>query len=253
MFAAQQSAGCKSPFLRALKPALMLETFDTADRTNAKARNKKIIVQYLNEKILGSNCERNGYAQQLVAHNNLLSAWKQSTVVVTPPAYVKSIEYVEPKVEMTNIDTGNTITDTYQKISDNYAKAQDDGSETYKAIKDDFDHATDSFNGWANTYGDGISDVAAANNELTDTVDDASDTLADTYEKLNSAIDEIQSAYNALSSAIEEYNEHGALSMDTLQSLLNMDDKYLACLVNENALTINQIRHATAILIQPGL
>lgn len=35
-----------SPFLRALKPALMLETFDTADRTNAKARNKKIIVQY---------------------------------------------------------------------------------------------------------------------------------------------------------------------------------------------------------------
>lgn len=94
-----------SPFLRALKPALMLETFDTADRTNAKARNKKIIVQYLNEKILGSNCERNGYAQQLVAHNNLLSAWKQSTVVVTPPAYVKSIEYVEPKVEMTNIDT----------------------------------------------------------------------------------------------------------------------------------------------------
>lgn len=160
--------------------------------------------------------------------SDLNQAWNDGKI--SQEEYEKQSESLSGQID----DTGNTITDTYQKISDNYAKAQDDGSETYKAIKDDFDHATDSFNGWANTYGDGISDVAAANNELTDTVDDASDTLADTYEKLNSAIDEIQSAYNALSSAIEEYNEHGALSMDTLQSLLNMDDKYLACLVNEN-------------------
>lgn len=160
--------------------------------------------------------------------SDLNQAWNDGKI--SQEEYEKQSESLSGQID----DTGNTITDTYQKISDNYAKAQDDGSETYKAIKDDFDHATDSFNGWANTYGDGISDVAAANNELTDTVDDASDTLADTYEKLNSAIDEIQSAYNALSSAVEEYNEHGALSMDTLQSLLNMDDKYLACLVNEN-------------------
>lgn len=160
--------------------------------------------------------------------SDLNQAWNDGKI--SQEEYQKQSENLSDQIT----NTGNTITDTYQKVSDNYANAQDDGSETYKAIKDDFDHATDSFNNWASTYGDGVGDIAAANEELTDSADDASDTLADTYEKLNSAIDEIQSAYNALSSAVEEYNEHGALSMDTLQSLLNMDDKYLACLVNEN-------------------
>lgn len=160
--------------------------------------------------------------------SDLNQAWNDGKI--SQEEYEKQSENLSDQIN----NTGNAITDTYQKVSDNYANAQDDGSETYKAIKDDFDHATDSFNNWASTYGDGAGDIAAANEELTDSADDASDTLADTYEKLNSAIDEIQSAYNALSSAVEEYNEHGALSMDTLQSLLNMDDKYLACLVNEN-------------------
>lgn len=160
--------------------------------------------------------------------SDLNQAWNDGKI--SQEEYQKQSENLSDQIN----NTGNAITDTYQKVSDNYANAQDDGSETYKAIKDDFDHATDSFNNWANTYGDGVGDIAAANEELTDSADDASDTLADTYEKLNSAIDEIQSAYNALSSAVEEYNEHGTLSMDTLQSLLNMDDKYLACLVNEN-------------------
>lgn len=53
-------------------------------------------------------------------------------------------------------------------------------------------------------------------------------------ETLNSAIDSIQSAYDTLQSAVDEYNSQGSLSLDTVQSLINMDDAYLACLVNEN-------------------
>lgn len=142
--------------------------------------------------------------------SDLNQAWNDGKI--SQEEYEKQSENLSDQIN----NTGNAITDTYQKVSDNYANAQDDGSETYKAIKDDFDHATDSFNNWASTYGDGVGDIAAANEELTDSADDASDTLADTYEKLNSAIDEIQSAYNALSSAVEEYNEHGALSMDAM-------------------------------------
>lgn len=96
-----------SPIMRALKPALMLETFDAADRTNSKARSKKIIAQKLRKELMGPQYDRTGYKEMAMAHDNLMRAWRQSTVVVTTPPYVEGIEYVEPKVEMTNIDTVN--------------------------------------------------------------------------------------------------------------------------------------------------
>ena len=96
-----------SPIFRAIYPALMLESFEDADRSNAKARAKKIIVQTMNKEILGPEYSRNTYAEQAYAHKNFLDAWKQKTVVVTTPPAVRGLEYVEPKVEMTNIDTVN--------------------------------------------------------------------------------------------------------------------------------------------------
>ena len=94
-----------SPLFRALRPALMLETFDIADRVNAKAKAKKIIWQQLDPALMGPNQDKKGYAEQATAHDNLMRAWKQNTVLVTTPPYVKSIQYVESKVEMTNIET----------------------------------------------------------------------------------------------------------------------------------------------------
>ena len=94
-----------SPLFRALRPALMLETFDTSDRVNAKAKAKKIIWQQLDPALMGPNQDKKGYAEQATAHDNLMRAWKQNTVLVTTPPYVKSIQYVESKVEMTNIET----------------------------------------------------------------------------------------------------------------------------------------------------
>ena len=41
------------------------------------------------------------------AHDNFMAAFKQSTVVVTTPPTVESITYVEPKIELTAIDTVN--------------------------------------------------------------------------------------------------------------------------------------------------
>lgn len=94
-----------SPLFRALRPALMLETFDTSDRVNAKAKAKKIIWQQLDPALMGPNNNKKGFAEQATAHDNLLRAWKQNTVLVTTAPYVKDIKYVEPKVEMTNIET----------------------------------------------------------------------------------------------------------------------------------------------------
>lgn len=94
-----------SPLFRALRPALMLETFDISDRVNAKAKAKKIIWQQLDPELMGPNKDKKGFSEQVTAHDNLLRAWKQNTVLVTTAPYVKDIKYVEPKVEMTNIET----------------------------------------------------------------------------------------------------------------------------------------------------
>ena len=50
----------------------------------------------------------------------------------------------------------------------------------------------------------------------------------------NTSVDNLQSAFSALSAAQEEYNKSGYISIDTLQTLLNLDDEYLGYLVDEN-------------------
>lgn len=53
-------------------------------------------------------------------------------------------------------------------------------------------------------------------------------------QNFNTSIDNLQSAFNTLSAAQEEYNESGYISIDTLQTLLALDDEYLGYLVDEN-------------------
>ena len=59
-------------------------------------------------------------------------------------------------------------------------------------------------------------------------------------ETINEQLDSIQSAYKTVSEAIDEYNTTRTLSLDTVQSLLSLDDKYIAALYDENGqLTLN--------------
>lgn len=58
--------------------------------------------------------------------------------------------------------------------------------------------------------------------------------LAISVKDANDAIDSLQSAYTSLSGAVEEYNTKGYLTLDTLQSLLELEPEYLACLQTEN-------------------
>lgn len=52
--------------------------------------------------------------------------------------------------------------------------------------------------------------------------------------ELNDSLDKIQSAYQVASAAIEEYNENGYISVDTFQSLMELEPEYLNLLVDEN-------------------
>lgn len=94
-----------SPVFKALKPKIMLDTFDKTDNVNAKAKAKKIIAQYLKKEVLGQRGEKKGLEDMAYAHDCLVRAFKNKTVLYTPPGSVEKIEYVEPKVEMTNTET----------------------------------------------------------------------------------------------------------------------------------------------------
>ena len=96
-----------SPIARAYTDLNMLDTFADTDRINSKAKGKKIIHQKMRKEVMGQDYNKDFFAELSYAHHNFMSAWKQSTVVVTTPPTVESITYVEPSVEMTSKDTYN--------------------------------------------------------------------------------------------------------------------------------------------------
>lgn len=55
-----------------------------------------------------------------------------------------------------------------------------------------------------------------------------------TFGSIIDDLDSLQSAYETVTSALEEYNKTGYFSIDTLEQLLVLDQKYLDALVDEN-------------------
>lgn len=62
---------------------------------------------------------------------------------------------------------------------------------------------------------------------------DANDTLT-TLGKISESIDTIQNAFSTLNSAIDEYNNSGSISIDTLQSIVALGDDWYDYLLDEN-------------------
>lgn len=54
------------------------------------------------------------------------------------------------------------------------------------------------------------------------------------YKSQSDAMDDLQSAYSTVKDAAEEYQENGNISVDTLQSLLDLQPEYLQYLLDEN-------------------
>lgn len=96
-----------SPIFRAWLDLAMLDTLENTDKINAKAKGKKIIWQKMRKETMGADYKKQWYPELAYAHQNLMSAWQQATVVVTSPPTVEEIKYVEPSVEMTSINTYN--------------------------------------------------------------------------------------------------------------------------------------------------
>lgn len=53
-------------------------------------------------------------------------------------------------------------------------------------------------------------------------------------EKLNSALDDLKSTYDDIQSVIDDYNDNGYLTLDNLQSIMDLEPEYINLLIDEN-------------------
>lgn len=86
-----------SPIVRALPSAIALERLRSADMALANQKSKVIIHQKLRKEMLDEHKDSKMYEGLSWAHNNLLKAFKQNTVIVSTPPYVEDISYVVKK------------------------------------------------------------------------------------------------------------------------------------------------------------
>lgn len=65
-------------------------------------------------------------------------------------------------------------------------------------------------------------------------VEETAETIAKSIDEITEKIDSIQEKYKTVSSVFKDYQKNGFLSLDNVQSLLDLDTKYLKLLVDEN-------------------
>lgn len=87
-----------SPVFRCLSSALILDTLRNADLALANTKRKVIIHQKMRKELANMNQVSN-FELLSWNHRNLITAFKQSTVLVTTDPSVEAIEYVCPKVD----------------------------------------------------------------------------------------------------------------------------------------------------------
>lgn len=100
-----------TPIFKALKPVIRLENIELSDDKNTLVRGKKIIFQKLSKELILSQHDVGNItwsAAQAKAHTDLIKSLQiQGVSVYTGPPWVESIEYIEPKIEQTNVNIKN--------------------------------------------------------------------------------------------------------------------------------------------------
>ena len=114
----------------------------------------------------------------------------------------------------------------------NYIDAMKSG-EQVMTTQEEIDRVNEALANYGITLQDVIDYQAAADVETKNYIESLSLLKTET-KTLNDNIDAIQSAFQTAASAIDEYNESGYLSLDTMQSLLDLDGRYLNLLVDKN-------------------
>lgn len=96
------------------------------------------------------------------------------------------------------------------------------------------------------TYVGWLTEVGVIQEEVSDTSKKLDfspilDMNTESMKSLSESLDNVQSSFASIKSVIDDYNKTGILSIDNLQKLLELDDKYIEILFDENGnLTLNE-------------
>ena len=96
-----------TPTFKSLSPQLMLDVLATTDKNNATAKGKKIIVQLMRAEMIKDTDGTFASDKWMLAHSELMKAWKNPVVVYTALPFVEDVKYVESKTEQMPIETIN--------------------------------------------------------------------------------------------------------------------------------------------------
>lgn len=166
-----------------------------------------------------------------------LSSYATKNAYADPEDIDNALQAIE------KLKTGNEeLTETEEEYINKLSETTGVTADQIKAWKKAIDQGED-FSNVANGLNKAQNDL---NNSTEDNVDDfevwtaAAEASREKMKGITDDLSSIQGAYNSLNSIIDSYNENGYLTIDNLDTLLNMDNQYLAALDFQNGqMTLN--------------
>ena len=172
--------------------------------------------------------------------------WETQDMMTAYSELGEEIEKQEEKIKTTKFSSEKDIDKEKEKLKE----LKDSYTDLGTRIADNYG----TLEGWAETLEGGDKQAQEAQQSIKALMEHIEITLgiqkeqaeeqkevADTTEEVNSkfeytntSIDELQKSYSSLKSAVDEYNNNGYLTVDTLQSLLSLSDEHLSMLSFEN-------------------
>lgn len=241
-----------------------LNTVYTSDRFK-DTTSDQMGVETQHSAVVTKITELGRYKQELIDIDNQINQSSKELVKIAEEYGVASDQYKEAKEKLGDLkgsydetktgalELSNEVSEGIKAIKDSedayndLSDAQKDTINETEDLIDSIDNITksnkkaDKSNSDLEESNDSLSksfyDVANSMQEKAKTTGKEEDELKDlqsTYSDLGSGLSEIQTAYNTLRGAVEEYNNTGKLSIDTLSSLLQLSPEYLSTLINEN-------------------
>lgn len=116
---------------------------------------------------------------------------------------------------------------------ENALRYLDKGSDEYKQTAKEVNRLKKQYGDLAGT----IETTAQSTNDNSDAVNsfnESYNTVGQSITDLNTEIDNMQSAWDSLSAAQDNYNQHGYITLDQFQSLMNISPQILSALADEN-------------------
>lgn len=137
---------------------------------------------------------------------------------------VSQVQYTDEEIQQYAEDMGISFEEAKSQL-ESFNSGIDDNATDIDKLAKSIGVSVDELQNFADTMGLAVGSAAE---------------ILPRFNEWNETVDDIQSAYETLTQAVEEYNEQGGYTTDTLQQLLALDPAYLAALQEENGqLTIN--------------